>query len=260
MIRLFLFILLVYFSLLLCTYFLRWKLIFHPTAANPFYLHPWKKYEVFFKNVTGWMCHPPTTPKNPIVIYFGGNAENVANNLNEITRFKDISFMLMNYRGYNDAPGTPSQENVFADALTTYDQLVDVYKISPSQIFLIGRSLGGAVAAYVASKRKVQGIILVTPFDQIKNVVKGIFLLLPFVWILDNNFKTIRYMKENSADVLILSAEKDEIIPQNCIQNLVNTIKQPLSFKEIKGANHQNITEFDDYYNAINLFINARIQ
>ena len=80
-------------------------------------------------------------------------------------------------------------------------------------------------------------------------------LLRPLLLLVDTNFNTAKYMKENQASVLILAAGNDEVIPKNCVQNLVKTINQPLVFREIKGANHQNITDFDEYYAAINEFV-----
>ena len=89
--------------------------------------------------MNGWFYKATST--SPVIIYFGGNAENVANNLEKVSKFEKLGFFLMNYPGFNDAPGKPAEKNVFKNALDTYDQLVNVYKVPPTQIFLMGRSL-----------------------------------------------------------------------------------------------------------------------
>jgi uncharacterized protein len=236
---------------------MRWKFIFHPCKPNPFYLDQWQKYALSLKNVSGWFS-PSASSDSPVIIYFGGNAENVAHHLNERAQFKDISFLFVNYPAYNYAQGKPTQKSVFATAISAYDQLVDAYKIPPSKIFLMGRSLGCAVAAYLATQRKAQGIILITPYDQIKNIISGFWLFRPVIWVINHHFNTSQYLRDYTGHVLILAAEKDEMIPRSSTQHLIKLFKKPINSKEIKSADHQNITEFDDYYEAINQFIQEK--
>ena len=112
----------------------------------------------------------------------------------------------MSYRGYDETPGSPSQAALFSDALAIYDYVVNNLKIPPSQIFLMGRSIGSSVAAYLASKRSVQGLILITPFDRITSIVKQFFLFRPFAWLLSGNFNTVDYLQKANVNTLVLAA------------------------------------------------------
>ena len=100
------------------------------------------------------------------IIYYGGNAEEVSQNLHDLKKFGDYSMLFVNYRGYGKSEGWPGQDVLFSDALFIFDHITNNYNIEPSNIFLMGRSLGSAVAVHVGSKRSVKGMILVTPFDQ----------------------------------------------------------------------------------------------
>jgi alpha-beta hydrolase superfamily lysophospholipase len=157
----------------------------------------------------------------------------------------------MSYRGYGETPGSPSQAALFSDALAVYDHVVNELKIPPSQIFLMGRSIGSSVAAYLASKRSVQGLILITPFDRIGSIVKQFFLFRPFVWILRGNFNTIDYLQKADINTLILAAGRDEIVPKSSTDHLVSACRSKITLAEIPAADHQNISDFPAYYEAI---------
>jgi hypothetical protein len=238
---------------------LRWVLIFHPRKANPFVVHPWKKNKlsVHYQDspLHGWFFE--SGENRPLIIYFGGNAEDVSYNFETVPRFPNISILFMTYRGYGDTPGKPSQHKVFTDALATYDYLINVRKIQPSQIFLMGRSIGSSVASYVASQRSAKGLILVTPFDRIMNVANQIWLFKPFAWILRRNFNTLEYMKKAKVNTLVLTARMDEVVPKSSSNNLLNSCPDKISHLEIHSADHQIIHGFDEYYQAINDFVNA---
>ena len=86
------------------------------------------------------------------IIYFGGNAESMAQSSDEIARqFPAFTVYLMDYRGYGRSTGEPSEEGLYSDALKLYDTMKSKYE----SISIGGRSLGSGIAVYVASQRKV---------------------------------------------------------------------------------------------------------
>ena len=109
----------------------------------------------------GWFIQNETNPENPLIIYYGGNAEEVSMNLYNLDKFGDRSLMFMNYRGYGKSEGRPGQDALFSDALFIFDHISKKYYIPPEKIILKGRSLGSAVAIHVAGQRKVKAVLLV---------------------------------------------------------------------------------------------------
>jgi len=110
----------------------------------------------------GWFIQNETNPDNPLIIYYGGNAEEVSTNLYDLEKFGDYSFLFMNYRGYGKSEGRPGQDALFSDALFIFDHISKKHHIPPEKIILMGRSLGSAVAIHVADWSMLPKII--TPF------------------------------------------------------------------------------------------------
>ena len=62
-----------------------------------------------------------------------------------------VNFFLIAYRGYSESEGVPSEEGLKMDGISILDWLSTCTQIDRNQIYLFGRSLGGAVACHVAS-------------------------------------------------------------------------------------------------------------
>ena len=171
------------------------KFIFHPRKNHPLVVREWKECELNLnlntQNLQGWLVHNEEIDSNsPFIIYYGGNAEDISLNLNDLSSIHASSFLLMNYRGYGGSSGKPTQKHLFEDALAIYDNVVKKHSIHPSRVYLLGRSIGSSIASYVASQRKVGGLILVTPFDSLEHLVRKLFRWIPIGWLFKNSFNT----------------------------------------------------------------------
>lgn len=242
------------------------KWIFYPRKNDPALVEEWKHSKVVFhQTLQGWLiknrklsCTLQTTA--PYILYYGGNAEDVLLNVYSLCQIQASSFLLMNYRGFGGTSGKPTQKNLFQDALTIYDMYVEQYQAPPEKIVLMGRSIGSSIAAYVASQRKVGGLILVTPFDSVQNVVKLALPWLPISWLFRNSFTTTEYLSRVSVKTLVLAAEQDEIIPQASLDALITAHHSHMTLKVIKEANHQDIHAYEEYYSAINQYLDRRLK
>ena len=126
--------------------------------------------------------------KDRAVIYFGGNAENVARNIND---FQDVlpgyDIFLANYRGYGGSEGEPTEDGLYADALALYDHVKNDY----ADISIIGRSLGSGVATYVAANRPVEQLALITPYDSVESVAEKKFPIFPVSFLLKDKYESV---------------------------------------------------------------------
>ena len=121
------------------------------------------------------------------LVYFGGNAEDVAGNLPAFaSAFPAHSLYLVNYRGYGGSTGSPSEAGLLADATAIYDHLSGRHP----EISVIGRSLGSGVAVHLASVRDVHRLVLVTPFDSLVNVAREHFRYLPVGWLMRDRYES----------------------------------------------------------------------
>ena len=100
----------------------------------------------------GWM-RPAASLPAPVVLYFGGNAEEVSWTLSEPRWPRDWSIVALNYRGYGGSEGTPSEVSLVADAIRVHDVIAARDDVDPSRIVAFGRSLGAGVAVKLAAER-----------------------------------------------------------------------------------------------------------
>jgi hypothetical protein len=145
------------------------------------------------------------------IVYFGGNAEDVAFNLEPFSAaFPDHSVYLVNYRGYGGSSGEPTESGLKSDAVAVFDDL----RKRHAEISVIGRSLGSGVASHVASVRDVRRLVLVTPFDSLVNVARAHFRFFPVSLMMRDRYDSRRLAPSIRAPVLIVVAGADEIIPR----------------------------------------------
>ena len=213
--------------------------------------------EVTFTNqdvkLHGWILNPG---KSRAIIYFGGNSEAIENNiLNFEAVFSDYSVYLIHYRGYGKSEGKPSEASLFSDSTSIYDQIKSQYQ----SISLMGRSLGSGVAVYLASKRDVENLILLTPYDSIAEVAQLHYPFVPARLVARDRFESFRYAPEVTAPVLMVTAELDQVVPAahglKLREYFTNT---EVIYRMIKSAAHNDVTDYTEYQQLLGEFIRNR--
>ena len=158
----------------------------------------------------------------------------------------------MKYRGYGGSSGEPSEAAIYSDARHIFERLNEKH----SQISLIGRSLGSAVATHLAVNNQINGLILVTPFDSIQSIAQKEFPLYPMELLLtDKHDSASRAPKINTA-TLVIAAGSDRIIDMSHTKNLVNAFTSDINFHVIDEAGHNNISYYPEYNQVIKAFLN----
>jgi hypothetical protein len=187
------------------------------------------------------------------VIYFGGNGEDVAASFDGFAgAMPQRAIYLVNYRGYGGSTGTPSEAALFRDALAVYDWVRGRH----AEIAVIGSSLGTGVAVYLASARKVDRLVLVTPFDSIASVAQDKLRLFPIAMLLTDKFDSVSRIQDVSAKTLILIAEQDEMIPRARTDALIAKFPPGQARVEvIPGATHNSISLHPAYLKLIAAFL-----
>jgi pimeloyl-ACP methyl ester carboxylesterase len=200
-------------------YIFQGALIFFPQPVPPQNREPFAEYALTLahegKQLRGWYVPGKVSATRPLVVYYGGNAEEVSGNLWDMARLEAGAYLFMNYRGYGDSEGKPSQQNLCRDALYILDTLADREQIPLNHIVLVGRSLGSGVAVHVAAHRPVRGVILVTPFDSLLNVARRHYPVLPVRLLLKHPFDSAALAPDINIPALILIGRQDTIIPSN---------------------------------------------
>jgi pimeloyl-ACP methyl ester carboxylesterase len=253
------FILIAFSGATLLLYLLQDKMIFFPQPTLPGNQTRYAGSQLRLQHgnvtLTGWFFKGEIGPNNPLIIYYGGNAEDVSLNFDDLERFAAESFIFMNYRGYGGSDGKPSETALLADALFVIDHMVAIERVDPRHIVLMGRSLGSGVAVQVAANRPVGGVILVTPFDSLVNVAKAHYPIFPVKWLLKHRFDSARLAPGIDVPALFLTANRDQVVPIRFARNLEAAWGGPVTRVTIDGADHNSIHLPSVYWDAINRFL-----
>lgn len=175
------------------------------------------------------------------IVYFGGNAEDVAYNLPDFSRaFPDHALYLMNYRGYGGSSGTPGEQALHRDALALFDWV----HARHSHVVLMGRSLGSGVAIRLATERPAARLVLITPFSSIVDLGAEHFPYFPVRWLLRDKYESWRYAPNITVPTLLVAAEEDEIIPRASTEDLYRRFAPGVaSLRVIPDVGHNNLSE-----------------
>ena len=245
-------------------YLLQKSLIFFPVKIGTSTLQAIKKEfpdaeeititSVDNKNLRGWLVKPAVTRKVPLVIYFGGNAEEVSWLIGEAHLFRGWAVCLMNYRGYGLSEGKPGEKELYSDALTIYDYCTKRSDIDKERIIIMGRSIGSGVATYLAQNRNVKGAILICPFDSLVSIGKKHYPFLPVSLLLKHRFDSASRAPSIKIPLLALLAASDEIVPRESSMRLIEQWGGPHSVKIIEGS-HNNLQDYAGYWESIREFL-----
>ncbi len=186
------------------------------------------------------------------IIYFGGNAETVANSLpNYAKAFPNHALYMLHYRGFSGSSGKPSEAALHYDA----EKLYTFVSARHNNITVIGRSLGSGVAIRLAANRKVGMLVLITPYDSILNMAKLKFPYLPVNLLLKDKYESWRYAPQVKAPTLILVAESDQVIPLQNSKNLFNSFQPGIAaFRVVRYSDHNDISANPDFFPLIHSF------
>ena len=152
----------------------------------------------------------------PAVLFLHGNAGDISHRtgLAEGLLAQGLSVLLLEYRGYGASEGSPTEEGLHLDAIAGYDFLLEELG-EAGEIFIFGRSMGGAVAARLAAERSPGGVILEAPFTSLEAMGRSIYPFLPpFLFRrIRGRFDALASLPEIECPVLVVHGSRDEIVP-----------------------------------------------
>jgi hypothetical protein len=177
----------------------------------------------------------------PVVIYLHGNGGALRN---RVERFRAIisdgtGLIALDYRGYGGSTGSPSEEGLIGDALTTYDLVASRYP--PEQLVLWGESLGAGVAVALAAARPVGHVVLEAPFLSAVDLAARLYPYLPVRRLMKDQFRSDLRIGKVTAPVLILHGDQDTVVPIEFGERLYALVQSPKQFVRIRGGGHENL-------------------
>jgi hypothetical protein len=250
-----------YIGLCLLLYLQQDRVLFYPAPNDSALLSQWKTRAVEIRTpdarLEGWWAENPASTTPFAIVYFGGNAEDVLYTAGMAAQFEARRMLVVNYRGYGQAQGTPSQDALYDDGRAIYDYVVNELGEKPEHIVVMGRSLGSGVASMLAAERRVRAAILITPFDSITAVAASHYPIFPVRWLLKHPFDSTRFARRTKTPALLIAAAEDRVIPAKHAQALANVWAGEHSLHVLQGVGHNDLETHPDYFRLINEFLGS---
>jgi hypothetical protein len=206
----------------------------------------------------GW--YVPATDKRGVVLFFHGNAGNISHRLDSIEIFQQLGLdtLIIDYRGYGQSTGKTTEQGTYLDAQAAWSYLVDERGIPVDQIIVFGRSLGGAIGAWLASQHTPAAVIIESSFTSGVDIGRQLYPFLPVRLITRLRYPVAEYASRLECPVLVVHSRDDEIIPFEMGQSIYEAVKQRKSFLELRG-DHNNgfFISRRDYIAGLNDFIES---
>lgn len=209
--------------------------------------------------LAGVLVRPPLE-RPPVVLYFGGNAEEVTAYAGEVdTWYGPRAVLLVNYRGYGASGGRPGEREIVADGVRLFDWLRARGDLDGSRIALHGRSLGSGAAVQVAAQRPPRCMVLTSPFDSALSVASSIYSWLPVSWLMRHPFDSLAHAARIDAPLLVLAGDADTLVPPAHSRRLASAWGGPQTLVELPGMGHNDISRHPRYAHEIRAFLDRHL-
>ena len=191
------------------------------------------------ERVIAW--HVPPRPGRPLVIYFHGNAETVAN---RVDRHRALTatgagLLAVSYRGYMGSTGKPSEPGLLHDADAAYAFAAS--RSPAEQIVLWGHSLGSGVAVALAAEKPVGRVILEAPFTSAAAVGAKHYWYVPVRLLMTDQFRSDERIGKITAPLLILHGVKDQTVPYAMGEHLFDIANKPKHIVRFLDGGHEDL-------------------
>ena len=211
--------------------------------------------------LSGWFV--PCKSARGMVLFCHGNAGNISHRLESIEIFHrlGLNIFIFDYRGYGQSEGKPTEQGTYEDASAAWRYLTQQRQVNPNEIIVFGRSLGGAVASWLAQSHSPGALILESTFTSLPDIAASLYPYLPVRLLLRFKYNTAEYLGKVNCPVLIVHSRDDEIMPFNHGRRLFEMVSEPKKFLEISGTHNEGfITSGKDYEKGLNMFISEYLK
>ena len=191
-----------------------------------------------------------------LVLVFAGNAWNSEDAVDYVAQvYPRADVVGFHYRGYRPSTGKPSAQALMEDAPAVYDHAVELCR--PDKVVAVGLSIGSGVAANLSRQRRLDGLILVTPFDSLKKVAEDAVPMLPIGWMFRHEMNAADALKASAVPTAIIAAESDLVVPSARTEALRQSTGKLVYDRTIRRADHNDIYRRSDFHGAMRAALRA---
>ncbi len=205
--------------------------------------------------LNGWFFLGPTqTYEDTAILYCHGNGGNISHRLDVCSAMlkAGAAVFVFDYRGYGRSEGRPSEEGTYQDAQAALEWMkVRGFK----RIIVFGESLGGGVAAEVARREPVAGLVLQSSFTSVPDIGAELFPWLPVRWLARIRYDTISKLPLIKVPVLVMHSRADTLIPFRHAERNFAAAKEPKFFEELTGDHNEAADDVQVFAGGLERFL-----
>ena len=196
----------------------------------------------------GWFI--PANESKATVLFFHGNGGNISFRMETIRILHSLgsNLLLFDYRGYGKSDGAPGEQGTYKDATAVWKYLTKERGIPANDIVLMGRSLGGAIASWLAEKESPRCLILESSFTSLADVGAEVYPFIPVRMLSRIQYPTIERLKNIRCPVLIVHSPQDAIIPFHHGEQLFAAAHPRKEFLRISGGHNDGFVVSEKIY------------
>lgn len=211
-----------------------------PTGAERITVHPdGGRLDAFLLRAAG-------QARAPAILFAHGNAEFAVQNIRAFAPWRDagLHVLLVEYPGYDGAPGAPSQASIDARWLAAFDWLAAQPFVDPARIVGFGRSLGSGPTAALAARRPLAAVVLQSAYADTRWFAHD--RLLPGFLVRDR-WDNLSALRAYGGPVFAAHGRHDRVVPPRHAEALATLPNVRMAWFD---CGHNDCPWFDAAYRA----------
>lgn len=259
--RLILFLIFSYVTLLGVAYVFQRKLLYFPLKLRPSLeglngiyteVHTQTKDQL---SLTHWYAKRG----QPYVVVFHGNGGNIEGRGYRFQFLVDhgYSVLLASYRGYGGNAGQPTEKDLISDSALVLEWLLKEEGISSKEIVLFGESLGSGVAIALATQYSVKALIFDGAFSSASEVGQSAYPFFLVRWLMKDTWDSESRIPKVKSPLLFIHSKKDSIVPFHFGHKLFQAANEPKKHIWLEDSGHNENIEKESVRKSIIDFLQS---
>ena len=258
---------LAYLGLCVCLYLFQRRFVYFPSRGvwqtpgdgGMAYEDLWLTTEDGIR-IHAWLV--PAEPAKGVILFCHGNAGNISHRVDTLRMFHALGYtsLIFDYRGFGDSDGTPGEQGTYRDVAAAWEYLVEDRGVSPRQIVIFGRSLGGSVAAWLSQDHTPAALVLESCFSSFVDMGKSAYWFVPVRLLARFKYDTTAYASKAGCPILVVHSPQDDIVPYRLGRRLYDALPDPKEFMEIRGDHNEGFMMTGEAYaRGIDAFLSKHL-
>ena len=250
-------------------FFIIFVILIFATGCSSFFFYPQKAHldnpalnlvsheDVYFMTPDGLKLHgwhlKAKDKSRGTILQLHGNAENISTHVNSVLwlALEGYDVFSFDYRGYGKSEGSPTLDGVHIDARAALETVLKLPDINKERIFVLGQSLGGAIAVYTVAnspyKNHVKAVIIDSAFSSYRDIAREKLAQFVLTWpfqyplslLFNDDYSPVKWIKDvYPSPILIIQGDQDIVVPAHHASILYAAAQEPKQLWLVNGAEH----------------------